>query len=83
LPGGNVVIATGAAGGIGRATTMALSGAGYGVVGIDIDPKVEELTCLEGDLPVLGVVASTIAIGGGAPAARPPATSCTSPPFPL
>jgi NAD(P)-dependent dehydrogenase (short-subunit alcohol dehydrogenase family) len=34
-----------------------LSVAGYGVVGIDIDPKVEELTSLDADFPVLGVVA--------------------------
>jgi NAD(P)-dependent dehydrogenase (short-subunit alcohol dehydrogenase family) len=52
-----IVIVTGAAGGIGRATTRLLSEAGYGVVGLDINPEVEELTCMSSQVPVLGLVA--------------------------
>jgi NAD(P)-dependent dehydrogenase (short-subunit alcohol dehydrogenase family) len=57
LTAASIVIVTGAAGGIGRATTHRFVDAGYGVVGIDIDPGVEDLTQLERNAPVLGVVA--------------------------
>jgi meso-butanediol dehydrogenase/(S,S)-butanediol dehydrogenase/diacetyl reductase len=52
-----IVMVTGAAGGIGRATAQRFVAAGYGLVGIDIDPAVKDLSRLERNAPVLGVVA--------------------------
>jgi NAD(P)-dependent dehydrogenase (short-subunit alcohol dehydrogenase family) len=52
-----IVIVTGAAGGIGRATVHRFIDAGYGVVGIDINPAVENFSRLERNAPVLGIVA--------------------------
>lgn len=52
-----IVIVTGAAGGIGRATAKQFANAGFGVLGIDIDRTVEHLDIPRRDLPVVGVVA--------------------------
>lgn len=52
-----VVVVTGAAGGIGAATTDVFSHAGYGVVAIDIDKSVLELGSCVGLKNVFGVVA--------------------------
>jgi 3-oxoacyl-[acyl-carrier protein] reductase len=52
-----VVIVSGAAGGIGQATVERFSGAGYAVVGLDIDPAVEELSALGTEGPVIGITA--------------------------
>lgn len=52
-----IVIVTGAAGGIGSATARRFIEAGYGFVGIDINPAIKDLTRPGSDPPVLGVVA--------------------------
>jgi NAD(P)-dependent dehydrogenase (short-subunit alcohol dehydrogenase family) len=56
LIGRSVVIISGAAGGIGRATVQRFSKVGCAVLAIDIDPAVEQLSDPQRAAPVLGMV---------------------------
>lgn len=57
MSGRSVAIISGAAGGIGLATVRRFSKAGYAVLALDIDPAVEQLSDLQSNARVLGVVA--------------------------